>query len=105
MEESQVKTLGHYYYFYCRSCKVYFFLGKETEWPYDHEKMYCFKDFLLEHCDHDLTVGGDSWNCAYSVIHFPTEHAWDFREKGWKAFDDSASKLDYADEHKRERKP
>ena len=92
--------MGYEYCLFCRTCKTWFDLGKEGEFPYDTERMYCMKDFLLEHCDHDLTVG--SWNNADSVIDHNEFNQWSFKEKGWKRFDDTFSKEDYQEERKRE---
>jgi len=39
-----------------------------------------------------------TWNCANSVIYFPEPHRWDFKEKGWKPYDDEYSKIDYKGE-------
>jgi len=91
--------MGNYYSCYCKTCKEYFFLGKEGEFYGDKKLMYCFKDWLISHHGHELTFGGDEWNSAWTIIHYPKEHTWDFIEKGWKSANTKASEEDYENEN------
>ena len=92
--------MGNCYSLYCKDCKEYFYLGKEGEFYGEKKTIYCMKDFLISHSNHNLTFGGDEWNCAYSVIKYLDDHTWDFREKGWKEYDDKYSLQDYEEEKK-----
>ena len=90
--------MGNYYRIFCMSCKEMLFLGKENSWYGDKELMYILKDFLLNHINHILIIGGDEWNCAYdfdSGKQLPTED--------YKEYDATYSKQDYADEIKEEK--
>ncbi len=60
--------MGNVYNIMCIDCKEYFDLGSEIVWWQDEELMYCLKDFLLSHTDHELRIGGDEWNRAFDWI-------------------------------------
>lgn len=84
--------MGNSYRIMCLNCKEYLFLGKENEWYSNKELMYLLKDFLLSHTNHFLKVGGDEWNCSYTldkkgIIELPT--------KDFKEFNSKYSKQDF----------
>ena len=89
--------MGNDYSISCLNCKETFFLGKETEFIYDKELLYCFRDFLLSHTNHVLKVGGDEWNTAF-------DNEGKKLPNGYKMFDDVCSKQDYKEEQKRLRR-
>ncbi len=57
--------MGNRYKIFCVDCKKYFDLDSELAWWQNEEQMYCLKDFLLAHTNHNLKVGGDEWNRAW----------------------------------------
>lgn len=94
--------MGNRYTICCLDCKEYFNLGSEIVWWSDEQLMYCLKDFLLCHTDHNFKIGGNEWNRAFDWISSKDEdnpiELPDYEE--YKEYDSKYSKEDYKNDKK-----
>lgn len=89
--------MGNSYELFCTDCKEYFDLGSEIVWWSNEESMYCLKDFLLSHTNHNLKVGGDEWNCAYDYGEGLSEQK-QLPSEDYKEYDSTYSREDFKEE-------
>ena len=90
--------MGNRYKIMCLGCHEYFDLDSENTWWQNKELMYCLKDFLLSHPDHELKIGGDEWNRAFDYNNDSDGEELPLAD--YKEYDSRYSKEDFKGENK-----
>ena len=97
--------MGNAYYILCRTCRQFYWLGKENEWIHDPQMVYLLRNFLMQHQSHSIGMSGDSWNFDYGSDFYTTViDAEEPAKWGWTEWDDTYSKQDYENEQKEEKR-